>query len=424
MLKSLEELAGFQEHEDEAVAERVAEILAGAGKRSPIDAEQLLEWAQDKQTHRRLSVLLSNGRDLRQSQGFFDRLWHGIENIQAPREWRSHLMRALFHLDEPLLRENRAKLDNYARLGEKDRKELNARLRLTEASTEQLVEKLLDVCHELDEGDWDIDKGREEWIQRGRWIARAIADRTGGTGKLIDDAVSWAREKDAEGWRSVLGMMVAGRSGRIGELMDCVVSTLEDSDLYYNSEGREWLSTLHSPAEVESLVAMMLAEAERSSDEFVPVFAGEVLEKIRTPEAETGINCLLDLELNGRNRLHPRMFLPYSAANMIPSVPTLERVRDLILEGKAVQEVTETMEAVCVASVVADWPFAEREAWLKQLTDEYVAAAERSAKRMAQLGLPAKPQERIKPLETANAVGRNDPCTCGSGKKHKKCCGK
>ena len=27
------------------------------------------------------------------------------------------------------------------------------------------------------------------------------------------------------------------------------------------------------------------------------------------------------------------------------------------------------------------------------------------------------------PLRSANKVGRNDPCTCGSGKKFKKCCG-
>jgi SEC-C motif-containing protein len=31
----------------------------------------------------------------------------------------------------------------------------------------------------------------------------------------------------------------------------------------------------------------------------------------------------------------------------------------------------------------------------------------------------------IKPKPvTANKVGRNDPCSCGSGQKHKKCCGK
>ena len=30
---------------------------------------------------------------------------------------------------------------------------------------------------------------------------------------------------------------------------------------------------------------------------------------------------------------------------------------------------------------------------------------------------------RAEPLRTAVKVGRNDPCPCGSGKKHKKCCG-
>jgi preprotein translocase subunit SecA len=34
-------------------------------------------------------------------------------------------------------------------------------------------------------------------------------------------------------------------------------------------------------------------------------------------------------------------------------------------------------------------------------------------------GSGAQPKERQK-----KKVGRNDPCTCGSGKKYKKCCGK
>ena len=34
------------------------------------------------------------------------------------------------------------------------------------------------------------------------------------------------------------------------------------------------------------------------------------------------------------------------------------------------------------------------------------------------------PYERIEPIRnTAPKIGRNDPCPCGSGKKHKKCCG-
>ena len=32
--------------------------------------------------------------------------------------------------------------------------------------------------------------------------------------------------------------------------------------------------------------------------------------------------------------------------------------------------------------------------------------------------------ERVEPIRVAKAVGRNDPCPCGSGKKYKKCCGK
>lgn len=31
---------------------------------------------------------------------------------------------------------------------------------------------------------------------------------------------------------------------------------------------------------------------------------------------------------------------------------------------------------------------------------------------------------RVSKTAVSNKVGRNDPCTCGSGKKYKKCCGK
>jgi len=38
--------------------------------------------------------------------------------------------------------------------------------------------------------------------------------------------------------------------------------------------------------------------------------------------------------------------------------------------------------------------------------------------------VPSSPQKRPKTFVRDEAkVGRNDPCPCGSGKKHKKCCG-
>ena len=33
-----------------------------------------------------------------------------------------------------------------------------------------------------------------------------------------------------------------------------------------------------------------------------------------------------------------------------------------------------------------------------------------------------KNTEKVKPIKADKAVGRNDPCPCGSGKKFKKCC--
>ncbi len=32
--------------------------------------------------------------------------------------------------------------------------------------------------------------------------------------------------------------------------------------------------------------------------------------------------------------------------------------------------------------------------------------------------------EKVEPLKGASPIGRNDPCSCGSGKKYKKCCGR
>jgi preprotein translocase subunit SecA len=39
-------------------------------------------------------------------------------------------------------------------------------------------------------------------------------------------------------------------------------------------------------------------------------------------------------------------------------------------------------------------------------------------------GEDGQEEEKLKPIVSGPKVGRNDPCTCGSGKKYKKCCGK
>ena len=54
------------------------------------------------------------------------------------------------------------------------------------------------------------------------------------------------------------------------------------------------------------------------------------------------------------------------------------------------------------------------EAWIKAHQKEIESGEIEAATQ------PAKPQTYVK---TGPEIGRNDPCSCGSGKKYKKCCG-
>jgi preprotein translocase subunit SecA len=66
---------------------------------------------------------------------------------------------------------------------------------------------------------------------------------------------------------------------------------------------------------------------------------------------------------------------------------------------------------------------------IHQVATAYGAGRPQAAQQAAGPGAPAPAaQERLapktQPVRSTPRVGRNDPCPCGSGKKHKKCCGK
>ena len=53
------------------------------------------------------------------------------------------------------------------------------------------------------------------------------------------------------------------------------------------------------------------------------------------------------------------------------------------------------------------------------------AAADKNASNVvSEAAQAAEKQAKAKPVRTGPKVGRNDPCSCGSGKKYKNCCGK
>ncbi len=70
---------------------------------------------------------------------------------------------------------------------------------------------------------------------------------------------------------------------------------------------------------------------------------------------------------------------------------------------------------------------AQRQREMNELGSRYAALKEQGIDPFAKLGSSSR---RPEPADTATyrhhdaRVGRNDPCPCGSGKKHKKCCGR
>ena len=61
-----------------------------------------------------------------------------------------------------------------------------------------------------------------------------------------------------------------------------------------------------------------------------------------------------------------------------------------------------------------------------KLEDRYEKKQERKRQRetvVSEDDAPV-PDAPIEQAKAGSAPGRNDPCPCGSGKKHKKCCGK
>jgi preprotein translocase subunit SecA len=82
--------------------------------------------------------------------------------------------------------------------------------------------------------------------------------------------------------------------------------------------------------------------------------------------------------------------------------------------------------------MLASLPMQEVHSILGQFSQEEVAAVtgQQQTQTMAAPGEPAMQQQRREPekIETyrrsLEKVGRNDPCSCGSGRKFKKCCGR
>ena len=175
---------------------------------------------------------------------------------------------------------------------------------------------------------------------------------------------------------------------------------------------------------------------------------GDAVGRIKRPAAEAGVLRLLAAERDEEIRvaLHGNLI-------DLASLAGLDAARQLIAADPRHPESIGLCEGLLGVAAMHGVTLPEEKRWRERIDQHERRTAERMARfdkggltafaeRMRGLGglepaeplppapppppLPGEydPYARITPIRNAAPkVGRNDPCPCGSGKKHKKCCG-
>ena len=190
-----------------------------------------------------------------------------------------------------------------------------------------------------------------------------------------------------------------------------LLGLVEDAaaDAYARGAGVDALAKLWRRGQFprEALLALLsrLAQGLDSAAEKDAEFANQLVDvavQIGAVEIRDTILALYE-----RGLADPSFFEPeYTEEHLRPGAPTAHEARSL----------DETIGTAW--EKVRHWYFFTSERARVRDRDKAIAAGEAPA------AAERKPWTPPVPFRAPPKIGRNDPCPCGSGKKHKKCCGK
>lgn len=183
-----------------------------------------------------------------------------------------------------------------------------------------------------------------------------------------------------------------------------------------------------------------VADLFRQGDWRLRMAACNVLQHVHSELAVTTALEFLPSEEDGTIRA----FLAGGLASHL-AFEAIEPLRQLVMDGTYDESHTDLKRDVVLAATLMDVEFPEREQWrieverhwleceskrLKEQSlrmDAEIRRLKAKKKRLERqkrrlISQHAKQHEPVKEEPSANRIGRNDPCPCGSGKKFKKCC--
>lgn len=180
----------------------------------------------------------------------------------------------------------------------------------------------------------------------------------------------------------------------------------------------EWLPLKAEEALVHigttSVVTTLADQYFSAKAEFFRLYASDVFGRIKQPISEEVLLALLPEErhLTYATKLANGL-CELGSGKGLPLVQAMVEERNY---DSQYMNLTESIYAYCV---ISNTPHPLLSRWKKELEQEEA----RLARREAELNSIAATNVNFQSSSKPNKVGRNDPCPCGSGKKHKKCCG-
>jgi hypothetical protein len=217
---------------------------------------------------------------------------------------------------------------------------------------------------------------------------------------------------DPESWLEVYAVRIV-RHLRLAEAVPLLVDRLHEDVDALLEEVHPALAAIGSDAAVERIVAEWPA-----ADWTFRFMAACVLEDLHTDRSVAAALALAPEEPDRgvRSRL-------YEAAVRNFAPEAVEPARQFLLRAPADMDTNQLRDSLLTACALMGERFPEFPTWLAHAKANRAAVARRSAafEREEDDEPPPPPPGTV--VREGPAVGRNDPCPCGSGRKFKKCCG-
>ena len=365
--------------------------------------------------------------------GAVGRLLRAVAPGAASARAARHYQDALQELPFDALVRNRDAVLTATTLPPAVREHLDRRLSLADHPPGELFDQLMDYGRDL--GD-SYSSG--EIYSRSAVLVEAIARRADPA--VLDQAMATLDDESAtHDWREIFAVQLLGHA-RHGPAVGRLVDRFEiDADVL-REEASKALARIGTADVADRLAAFYPGKPWH-----VRLYTAGPLGHLKRPESEAALLKMLAVEQHLRD--HPAEWADDEGGPLLDHV--LNELVDLgslaghaaTLELVAVDpehpEVVGICEGLVASAVMAGVTLPKEAVWRRRIDRYHTRVTSRV---MADLDAPPRPSpgpksaapaafaglgdDRLAPLRRdAPKVGRNDPCPCGSGKKHKKCCG-